>query len=99
MTELLVIAHWTIAPGQEETVRGLLPEFLAASNAEPGCISFVGYQQLDDARTIVLIERYASREAFEAHRDTPHFKELALDQIVPRLERRVVDTYDVPAAG
>ncbi|GAB3978335.1 putative quinol monooxygenase [Plantactinospora veratri] len=96
MAELLVVAHWTIAPGAEEQVRSLLPEFIEASRAEPGCISFVGYQQLDDDRTVVLLERYASREAFEAHRDTPHFQRLALEQIVPRLARRVVQTYDVP---
>ncbi|MEN3613540.1 antibiotic biosynthesis monooxygenase family protein [Plantactinospora sp. ZYX-F-223] len=96
MTELLVVAHWTISAGAEEKVRALLPRFIEASRAEPGCISFVGYQQLDHDRTIVLLERYASREAFEAHRDTPHFKGLALEQIVPCLERRVVETYDVP---
>ncbi|AVT28617.1 MULTISPECIES: putative quinol monooxygenase [unclassified Plantactinospora] len=96
MAELLVVAHWTIAAGAEEEVRALLPEFIEASRGEPGCLSFVGYQQLDDDRTVVLLERYASREAFEAHRDTPHFQRLALEQIVPRLARRVVQTYDVP---
>lgn len=56
----------------------------------------MAYRQLDDPRTYVLLERYASREAFAAHRETPHFKELVLDQIVPRLDSRVLEQFDVP---
>ena len=58
-------------------------------------VSFVAYRQLDDERTYVLLERYTSREAFAAHRETPHFKELLLGHIVPRLESRVLELHDV----
>ncbi len=43
------------------------------------------------------LERYDSREAFATHRETPHFKELVLGQIVPRLEARGVEQLE--AAG
>ena len=49
----------------------------------------------DDDRGIVLLERYASRDAFSAHRESPHFNDLVLDQIVPLLDSRVVESYDV----
>jgi quinol monooxygenase YgiN len=45
----------------------------------------------------VLLERYASRAAFAEHRETPHFKELMLGQILPKLESRVIERYDVIA--
>jgi quinol monooxygenase YgiN len=95
MTELQVIARYTIAAGNEAAVLELLPQLAQASEAEPGNVSFVAYRQLGDERELVLLERYASRDAFAAHRESAHFKELALGRIVPLLERRVVETYDV----
>jgi quinol monooxygenase YgiN len=95
MPELQVIARYTISPGEEHEVLALLPKLVEASRAEPGAISFVAYRQLDDERDIVLLERYASEEAFAAHRETPHFKDLVLDQIVPRLAGRIVETYEI----
>jgi quinol monooxygenase YgiN len=95
MTKLLVIAHHTMAAGKEDEVLAVLPKFIEAARAEPGNVSIVAYRQLDDDRTYVLLERYASRDAFAAHRETAHFKDLILGQIVPRLERRVFELHDV----
>jgi quinol monooxygenase YgiN len=53
------------------------------------------YRELDDDRNIVLLERYTSRDAFAAHRNTPHFTDLVLGQIAPRLDSRVIETYDI----
>jgi quinol monooxygenase YgiN len=95
MTELQAIARYTISAGKQDEVLPLLDELVQASRSEPGNLSFVAYRQLDDDRNIVLLERYASRDAFNAHRETSHFKELVVDQIIPRLDSRVVESYDV----
>jgi quinol monooxygenase YgiN len=95
MPELQVIARHTVTAGKEEEVLPLYSRLATASQGEPGCVSFLAYRQIDDGRDIVLLERYASREAFEAHRDTTHFKELVLDQIVPRLDDRTVEMFVV----
>ena len=94
MPELQVIARHTMKTGVEEEVLALLPQLCAATLTEPGCRSFVAYRQMDDPRTYVLLERYDSREAFAAHRETPHFKDLVLGQIVPRLEARTIEQFD-----
>jgi quinol monooxygenase YgiN len=94
MTELQVIARYRIAQGKEDEVLALLPKLADASRAEPGNLAFVVYRRLDDDREVVLLERYTSREAFAAHRETPHFKDLVLDRIAPRLDSRVIETYD-----
>ncbi|WP_328603568.1 antibiotic biosynthesis monooxygenase [Amycolatopsis sp. NBC_00345] len=44
---------------------------------EPGNISFAAYHGVGDARDVVLLERYDSREAFARHRETDHFAGLA----------------------
>lgn len=95
MAELQVIARYTIAAGNEDEVLRLLPKLAEAARTEPGNRGFDVYRQLDDGRQVVLLERYASRDAFAEHRETPHFKELVLGQIIPLLESRVVDLYDV----
>jgi quinol monooxygenase YgiN len=95
VTELRVIARYTISAGKEDEVLALLPKLAEASRAEPGNLAFVVYRRLDDDRQVVLLERYTSREAFAAHRETPHFQDLVLDRIAPRLDSRVIETYDV----
>jgi quinol monooxygenase YgiN len=95
MTELQVIARYTISAGQEDHVLALLTTLTAAVREEPGNLAFTAYRQLGEDRKVVLLERYASREALAAHRETAHFKDLVLGQIVPRLDSRVVEIYDV----
>jgi quinol monooxygenase YgiN len=96
MAEVQVIARYTIAPGKEEEVLPLVQQLVETTRTEPGNVSFAAYRQLDDDREIVLLERFASPEAFAAHREMPHFQELVPGRIIPLLERRVVETYDVP---
>ena len=95
MSQLQVIAHHTIADGNEQEVIALLPGLIEATRTEPGNVAFDAYRKLDDPRSYVLLERYASREAFAAHRESAHFKDLVLGQIAPRLERRVIEQFDV----
>jgi quinol monooxygenase YgiN len=93
--ELQVIARYTIREGNEEEVLALLPRLAAAARTEPGNLDFDLFRGLDDGRRVVLLERYASREAFAAHRASPHFQELVLARIVPLLESREVELFDV----
>ncbi|HEX6445640.1 MAG TPA: putative quinol monooxygenase [Streptosporangiales bacterium] len=95
MSELQVIARYTAAAGKEDEVADLVVRLADASRAEPDNIDFTAYRQLDDPRRFVLLERYASREALDAHRDTPHFADLVVGRLIPRLDSRVVETYDV----
>jgi len=99
MTQLQVIARYTVTFGNELEVESLLAQLAEATRAEPGNLSFATYRQLDDERELVLLERYASWDAFTAHRATSHYNDLVLGQIVPRLEGRVVETYMVEDAS
>ena len=81
--------------GTEQEVLALLPKLVEAARSEPGNVAFDAYRKLDDPRTYVLLERYASPEAFAAHRETAHFKDLVLDQIVSRLANRAIEEFDV----
>ena len=86
---LIVVARYVVAEGHESTVTRLLRENAEASRAEPGCLEFSVYQEIDDPRAFLLYERYTSEDAFQAHRQTPHFENIIEQQVVPLLKERV----------
>jgi quinol monooxygenase YgiN len=97
MPELQVIARHTTADGRRDAVFAVLRKLIEASRREPGNLAFEAYLNMDDPRSYVLLERYTSRAAFAEHRESSHFKELMLGQILPKLESRVIEQYDVTA--
>ena len=99
MAALQVIARYAVTFGNELEVASLLAQYGEATRAEPGNLSSATYRQVDDERDIVLLERYASLDALTAHRATTHYQDLLLGQIVPRLDSRVVEIYDVDVAS
>ncbi len=85
---LIVIARYLVTEGHESVVARLLRQNAEASRTEPGCLEFTVFQEIDDARVILLYERYTDEDAFQAHRQTPHFKEIIEQQVVPLLDER-----------
>lgn len=95
--QIQLIARHTIKAGHEAAVFAALDRLIAAARTEPGNLAFEMFRSVDDERSYVLLERYASREALAAHRAAPHFRQYLLDEIAPRLASRVIEEYDVPA--
>ena len=85
---LIVVARYVVSEGHESSVARLLRKNAEASRAEPGCLEFSVYQEIDDPRAFLLYERYTSEEAFQAHRRTPHFGGIIERQVAPLLEVR-----------
>lgn len=83
-----LVVFWRAKPGQVEAVEALLRELAASVMTEPGALAFRVHRDRDDDHTFVLYELYRSEAAFQAHRDTKHFKMLVLERAVPLLERR-----------
>jgi quinol monooxygenase YgiN len=94
MMQLQAIARYVVPEENQEEVLGLLRDLATQSRLEPGNISFDVYENVDDPTRVVLLERYASREAFAVHRETPHFHALVLGKIVPLLSERIVEELD-----
>ena len=88
-TMLTVVARYVVSEGHDSTVARLLRENAEASRTEPGCLEFSVYQEIDDPRAFLLYERYTSEDAFLAHRQAPHFKDIIELQVVPLLDERV----------
>ena len=91
---LTVVARYLVTAGHESTVARLLHENEIASRTEPGCLEFTVYHAIDDPRSFLLYERYTGEDAFQAHRQTQHFKSIIEEQVVPLLDERVWTRMD-----
>lgn len=97
---LIVVARYVVKEGHEDAVVGLLSSNAEASRREPDCLEFSVYQDVQDPRRILLYERYTDEDAFQAHRQTPHFRDVVEAQVAPLLEERVwTRLAEVPAPG
>jgi quinol monooxygenase YgiN len=91
--EVIIVARYLAASGNGDLVAGLLRQHGAASRAEPGCREFTVLRGAASPEEFILVERYASEAAFEAHRTSPHFESIVRDQIRPLLADRAADRY------
>lgn len=90
----IVLATYTTAPGKDNEVADLLRSYTALVLEEPGCVAFEVYRSVDDRRRFLLLEKYVDRAAFDAHRVTEHFTEMAMKRIRPLLDDRSVEILD-----
>ncbi len=75
MSHLAVVVTIRLKPGTADDFRALILENAAASRQyEPGCHRFDVLVAEDDGDTFVFYEEYSDAAAFEAHRESPHFK-------------------------
>jgi len=91
----VVAAQYYTKEGKEEEVAAILKKMIPISNAEPGCMLYTVNRSLDDPRKFLLYEQYRDRAGYEAHMATEAFKENILGKVVPMLESRVREFYEV----
>jgi autoinducer 2-degrading protein len=91
----VIAAQWYAKEGRQDEVARLVREMIPHSRSEPGCKLFIVNRSADDPRKFLLYEQFVDKAAFEAHTETQPFKDIVLGRIVPLLENRVRDVYDV----
>ena len=91
----VIVAQWYAKPGKDDEVAVLVRGMIPVTRAEPGCRLFVVNRAVDDPRRFVLYEQFDDRAAFDAHTATPAFKDVVLGKIIPLLETRVREVFDL----
>jgi quinol monooxygenase YgiN len=73
----MIIVHGTIPIRSEyrEQALALARAMAAATQAEPGCISYDFYVGLSNGDTLMLFQEWESMEALMRHFQTPHMEE------------------------
>ena len=88
MGPFILMVHVQAKPEQREKFMELaLENAAAARSTEPGCQQFDVVVDPEDPNRIAFYEVYDSKEAFETHRQTAHFKKYVEDA-VPLLASR-----------
>lgn len=74
MAEVVVVGSFTARPGREAEALSAFEALVGPTHAEDGCILYALHQGSDDPRRLAFVERWASREALDAHLGSPHIQ-------------------------
>lgn len=92
-SEVALVVRYHALPGKGDDVAALLSRHAAATQAEPGCRAFVALRSAQDPDAFVLYEHYDDPAALDAHIASPHYLNIARDQIRPLLAERTVEQH------
>jgi quinol monooxygenase YgiN len=73
---VVVVATIHVKPGSEDAALEALSASIGPTHEEPGCLTYALHHDLDDPARFVVVERWESPAALEAHAQTPHLKAL-----------------------
>jgi len=91
----VVAAQYYAKEGKADEIAAILKQMIPISRAEPWCLLYLINRSLDDPRKFLLYEQYQDRAGYDAHMATEPFKANILGKVVPMLESRVRDFYEV----
>ena len=93
---IVLIAKYTTKPGNVPQVLEHLKKMKPLVEAgEPGCKFYQVSKSTENDSLILLYEHYVDQAALAAHRETPHFKSIIEGTVIPLLEKRERELYEL----
>lgn len=93
---IVLIAKYTTKPGNVPQVLEHLKKMKPLVEAgEPGCKFYQVSKSTENDNLILLYEHYVDQAALAAHRETPHFKSIIEGTVIPLLEKRERELYEL----
>jgi quinol monooxygenase YgiN len=93
---IVLLAKYYVKPGQTETVIEKLREMgELVKKHELGCALYQISHSQENPDFLLLYEQYVDQAAVAAHRGTPHFQTYILDSIIPLLQKREVEFFNL----
>ena len=89
-----LLVRMTAPDGEQDRAQELIRRLGEASRQEPGVVHYIAHRDPEDPRVFLMYEQYRDKAAFEEHGQTEHFKELAVQQLFPLMEKRERFFYD-----
>ena len=71
---IIVSGRVVVKEGALQKLRPVIQAMLSASRAEPGCIEYYYGPDISDPNAFLVLEKWESWEALDAHFETPHLK-------------------------
>lgn len=79
---------WTVRDGEVERARAIIARFAPEARKEPGLALLTVHQAADHPNQFLFYEIFTNDAAFAAHQETPHFRDLIMEQALPLLTAR-----------
>lgn len=93
---IVLVAKYTCKPGNREKVLEQLRKMSPlVAKTEPGCKLYQASISTENENLILLYEHYQDQAALAAHRETPHFKEIIEGTVIPMLDNRARELYEL----
>ena len=93
---IVLVAKYQVKPGRGDDVAAALQRMAPLVKAsEPSCKLYHACRAQNDPDQFLLYEHYEDEAALQAHRETPHFKEIIEGTVVPLLEQRERELYEL----
>ena len=86
--DLVFTVTWQAKPAEVGALTDIVRRFRPLAEGEPGLKLLRTQQSASDPTQFLFYEVFVSEQAFAAHQETEHFKNLILQEAVPRLEKR-----------
>lgn len=99
MSEVVVVVLARAQAGKGPEAFAAFSEVAVPTHGEEGCLAYALHSDPDDSDRIVLVERWTSREALDAHLQTPHLLAFRRDHADIWAEPMVIDVLTPFPAG
>jgi quinol monooxygenase YgiN len=76
MPEIVVVGSFTAQEGKETEAIEAFRALMEPTHDEDGCILYALHRGSDDPRRLAFVERWASREALDAHLASAHIQDI-----------------------
>jgi len=73
--ELTIVAHVTVKAANKDEVVNAFKKVVEGTRKEPGNVSYILMENINDPLKFTFIEVWKSQEAIDAHNKTAHFNE------------------------
>jgi quinol monooxygenase YgiN len=99
MPEVVVTGLFKINPGKEDEALEAFKALVQPTHDEDGCILYALHRGVDDPARLTFIERWESREQFDAHLASDHVSALLQRSDELWGENGEIIAYEAVAAG
>lgn len=90
---IVLAVTWIAHAGRAEEAAELFRRLTEESRNEPGCLMYVVHRHTEDPRHFFIYEQYRDDAALEAHRNTPHFQQIARGSLLQVAARKDANLY------
>ncbi|UFH32690.1 antibiotic biosynthesis monooxygenase [Chryseobacterium sp. C-71] len=87
---IYLYAKWQVKEGKLNAVLEIMKEAAQKSSEEQGNLFYKIHQSKNDENTLILFEGYENESAVEFHKNSEHYQNMVVKQIIPLLESREV---------